>query len=284
MFTMVNSFSQVISDFFAFAFMQRALLAAVLIGVLCSVIGVFVVVKGFSFIGAGIAHASFAGVTLGFLLGINPLALALLFSLLMVFFVGWVTRRGELKLDISIGIFFAFTMALAILFIGLMKQYQAGVYGYLFGDILSVTPVDLWLILGISIFVLTVVGLLYKELQFITFDQEMAEASGLPVTFLYYLLLVLIAMTVVVSLKAVGVILVFALIVTPAATAYQLVHRLTPMIFISAAIGTGGSIAGLIFSYIWDIPSGATIVSVLTLIFFISLWWSPKRRRCRCKE
>lgn len=119
---------------------------------------------------------------------------------------------------------------------------------------------------------LTVVGLLYKELQFITFDQEMAEASGLPVTFLYYLLLVLIALTVVVSLKAVGVILVFALIVTPAATAYQLVHRLTPMIFISAAIGTGGSIAGLILSYIWDIPSGATIVSVPTLIFFTSLW------------
>lgn len=152
--TMDNPFLQVISDFFAFAFMQRALLAAVLIGVLCSVIGVFVVVKGFSFIGAGIAHASFAGVTLGFLLGVHPLSLALLFSLLMVFFVGWVTRRGELKLDISIGIFFAFTMALAILFIGLMKQYQAGVYGYLFGDILSVTPVDLWLILGISVFVL----------------------------------------------------------------------------------------------------------------------------------
>jgi len=281
---MDNAFPQVVSDFLAFAFMQRALLAAVLIGILCSVIGVFVVVKGFSFIGAGIAHAAFAGVTLGFLLGINPLLLALLFSLLMVFFVGWATDRGELKLDISVGIFFAFTMALAILFIGMMKQYQAGVYGYLFGDILSVTPADLWLITGIFIFVLTIVGLLYKELQFITFDQEMAEAAGLPVVFLYYLLLVLIAMTVVVSLKAVGVILVFALIVTPAAAAYQLVHRLTPMILISAAIGTGGSVVGLVLSYIWDVPSGATIVSLLTLIFFICLWWSPKRRHCRCEE
>ncbi|NOZ25921.1 MAG: metal ABC transporter permease [Nitrospirae bacterium] len=272
------------SDFLSFAFMQRALMAAVLIGILCSVIGVFVVVKGFSFIGAGIAHASFAGVTLGFLLGVNPMLLALLFSLLMVFFVGWATHRGELKLDISVGIFFAFTMALAILFIGLMKQYQAGVYGYLFGDILSVTRADLRLIAGISVFVLAVVGLLYKELQFITFDQEMAEASGLPVTFLYYMLLVLIAMTVVVSLKAVGVILVFALIVTPAAAAYQLVHRLTPMILVSAAIGTGGSLVGLILSYIWDVPSGATIVSLLTLVFFVCLWWSPKRRRCRCDE
>ena len=281
---MDNSFSLVLSDFLIFAFMQRALLAAVLIGILCSVIGVFVVVKGFSFIGAGIAHASFAGVTLGFLLGINPLMLAFIFSLLMVFFVGLVTRKGELKLDISIGIFFAFTMALAILFIGLMKQYQAEVYGYLFGDILSVTASDLWLISGIFVLVLTVVGLLYKELQFIIYDQEMAEASGLPVTFLYYLLLTLIAMTVVVSLKAVGVILVFALIVTPAAAAYQLAHRLTPMIFISAAIGAGGSIAGLLLSYIWDVPSGATIVSVLTLIFLLCLWLSPKRRRCKCVE
>ena len=281
---MDNPFTFPVSDFFKFAFMQRALLAAVLTGTLCSVIGVFVVVKGFSFIGAGIAHASFAGVTLGFLIGVYPLVPALLFSLLMVFFVGWVTRRGELKLDISIGIFFAFTMALAILFIGLMKGYQAGVYGYLFGDILSVTSVDLWLITVIFVFVLAVVGLLYKELQFITFDQEMAEACGLPVTFLYYLLLVLIALTVVVSLKAVGVILVFALIVTPAAAAYQLVHRLTPMIVISAAIGAGGSVAGLLLSYIWDVPSGATIVSVLTLIFLLCLWVSPKRRRCKCVE
>ncbi|HEB75164.1 MAG TPA: metal ABC transporter permease [Nitrospirae bacterium] len=281
---MDDSLAQVVSDFFTFAFMQRALLAAVLTGTLCSVIGVFVVVRGFSFIGAGIAHASFAGVTLGFLLGIHPLFLAFLFSLLMVFLVGWATHRGELKLDISVGIFFAFTMALAILFIGLMKQYQAGVYGYLFGDILSVTSSDLWLITATAVLVLTAVGLLYKELQFVTFDQEMAAACGLPVTFLYYLLLVLIAMTVVVSLKSVGVILVFALIVTPAAAAYQLVHRLTPMVFVSAAIGTGGSVAGLILSYVWDVPSGATIVSLLTLIFFVSLWWSPKRRRCSCKE
>ncbi len=278
---MDNAFP-IIRDLLAFAFMQRAFTASVLLGILCSVIGVFVVVKGFSFIGAGIAHASFAGVVLGFLLGINPMIPAFLFSLLMVFFVGLVTRTGELKPDISIGIFFAFTMALAIFFIGLMKQYQSGVYGYLFGDILSVTPGDLWLIAVIFVFILAVIGLLYKELQFITFDQEMAEASGLPVTFLYYLLLVLISLTVVVSLKAVGVILVFALIVTPAASAYQLVHRLTPMIFISAAIGASGSTAGLILSYIWDVPSGATIVSVLTFIFLLCLWLSPRRRRCKC--
>ncbi len=278
---MNNGFS-IISDLFAFAFMQRAFAASVLLGILCSVIGVFVVVKGFSFIGAGIAHASFAGVVLGFLLGINPMIPAFAFSLLMVFFVGAATRRGELKPDISIGIFFAFTMALAVFFIGLMKQYQPGIYGYLFGNILSVTPSDLWLTAGISVFILAVISLLYKELQFITFDQEMAEASGLPVAFLHYLLLALISLTVVVSLKAVGVILVFALIVTPAASAYQLVHRLTPMIFISAAIGAAGSTAGLLLSYVWDVPSGATIVSVLTLIFLLCLWLSPKRRHCKC--
>ncbi len=279
---MNNGFS-ILSDLFAFAFMQRAFAASVLLGILCSVIGVFVVIKGFSFIGAGIAHASFAGVVLGFLLGINPLIPAFAFSLLMVFFVGAATRRGELKPDISIGIFFAFTMALAIFFIGLMKQYQPGVYGYLFGNILSVTPSDLWLIAGVFVLILALISLLYKELQFITFDQEMAEASGLPVAFLYYLLLVLIALTVVVSLKAVGVILVFALIVTPAASAYQLVHRLTPMIFISAAIGAAGSTAGLFLSYLWDVPSGATIVSVLTLIFLLCLVVSPKRRHCKCE-
>lgn len=266
-------------ELFTYDFMQRSLLAAALVGGLCSVIGVFVVLRGLAFVGAGTAHAAFAGVALGFLMGWPPLLMAMIFGLATVWITGWVEEKGRMKLDVSIGILYTTTMALAILFIGLMKTYNAEVYGYLFGSVLSVTSEELRMIGGLSILVLGLISLFSKELYFIAFDQEMAEASGVPARRIFFLLLTLIALTVVVSLKTVGAILVFAMILIPASTAYQLTHSLTTLTWYAVLIGIACSVGGVLISAAWDIPSGPAIVLLSTAVFFLSVLLSPKRRR-----
>ena len=266
-------------DLLAYDFMQRSLLAAAMVGGLCSVIGVFVVLRGLAFVGAGTSHAAFAGVALGYLMGWPPLLPAIVFGLATVWITGWVEERGRMKLDVSIGILYTTTMALGILFIGLMKTYNAEVYGYLFGSVLSVTPEELQIIGALSVLVLGLLLLFAKELYFIAFDQEMAEASGVPARQIFFLLLTLVALTVVVSLKTVGAILVFAMILIPASTAYQLTHSLATLTLYSAAIGILTSVAGVIISALWDVPSGPAIVLLATTIFFVAVFLSPKRMR-----
>lgn len=268
-------------EMFSYGFMQRALLASLLIGLVCSVIGVFVVLKGLSFIGAGTAHAAFAGVALAFLIGVNPLFMAVVFGLSTVWITGFLQQTGKMKPDVSIGIFYTLTMALAILFIGLMKAYNPEVYGYLFGSILSVTPSDLKVILLLSLGILLTIFLFFKEFHFISFDQEMAEASGIPARNLFFLLLNLISLTIVISLQAVGAILVFALLVIPAAAAQQWATKMRTMMIISILIGISSSWAGVILSYWLDLPSGSTIVLLATLLFFLSVLLSPKRRKVK---
>jgi ABC-type Mn2+/Zn2+ transport system permease subunit len=266
-------------ELFTYDFMQRSLLAAAMVGGLCSVIGVFVVLRGLAFVGAGTAHAAFAGVALGFLIGWPPLLLAILFGLATVWITGWVEEQGRMKLDVSIGILYTTTMALAILFIGLMKTYNAEVYGYLFGSVLSVTSEELTIIGCLSILVLGLILLFSKELYFISFDQEMAEASGVPARRIFFLLLTLVALTVVVSLKTVGAILVFAMILIPASTAYQLTHSLTTLTLYSVIIGISTAVTGVLISATWDVPSGPAIVLLATTVFFISILFSPKRMK-----
>ncbi|HSA86101.1 MAG TPA: metal ABC transporter permease [Nitrospira sp.] len=269
-------------DLLAYDFMQRSLLAAAMVGGLCSIIGVFVVLRGLAFVGAGTSHAAFAGVALGYLMGWPPLIPAILFGLATVWITGWVEERGRMKLDVSIGILYTTTMALGILFIGLMKTYNAEVYGYLFGSVLSVTPEELQIIGALSVLVLGLLLLFAKEFYFIAFDQEMAEASGVPARQIFFLLLTLVALTVVVSLKIVGAILVFAMILIPASTAYQFTHSLAALTLYSAVLGTMTSVAGVVMSALWDVPSGPAIVLLATSLFFISVFFSPKRiRRAR---
>ncbi len=265
-------------ELLAYDFMQRSLLAAAMVGGLCSVIGVFVVLRGLAFVGAGTSHAAFAGVALGYLMGWPPLLLAIVFGLATVWITGWVEEKGRMKLDVSIGILYTTTMALAILFLGLMKTYNAEVYGYLFGSVLSVTSEELRVIGGLSILVLGLILLFSKELYFIAFDQEMAEASGVPARRIFFLLLTLVALTVVVSLKTVGAILVFAMILIPASTAYQLTHSLTTLTWYSVIIGVSTAVAGVLISATWDIPSGPAIVLLATTIFFLAVLFSPKHQ------
>jgi ABC-type Mn2+/Zn2+ transport system permease subunit len=263
---------------FQFAFMQRALLAGALVGLLCAVIGTYVVHKGLSFMGAGIAHASFGGVALGVWLDIQPLLGAMAFCLAVAWSIAWLSLNTQVREDTAIGIFFASTMALGILVIGLIQGYRQDLFGYLFGSILAVSPADLWIILSCAALVLALLWLFGKELLFVIFDPEGAAVSGLSARGLYYLLITLVTVTVVVSIKIVGIVLVSALLITPAAAASQLSERFGRILFYAVLIGIGSTLGGLLLSYWWDTASGATIVMVVTVIFLVASLISPARR------
>jgi len=265
-------------EMFHYAFVQQALTASLLVGTSCSLVGVYVVLRGLAFIGAGISHAAFGGVALGFLLGWNPLLTAVGFCLATTGAMHATSHAGRIKMDASIGIFYALTMALGILFVGLMKRFDARLYGYLFGNILSVTRTDLAIIGGLTLLVVGTVVVLFKEFHLLSFDVEIAEAMGLPTSRLSFVMLTLVSLTIVLSLNAVGVMLVFALIVTPASAAYQLTYSYRALFWLSALFGNLSCFLGLVLSYHFDVPSGATIVLVATALFFVCLVFSPKRR------
>ncbi len=261
-----------------FAFVQRAVLASLLVGTSCSLVGVYVVLRGLAFIGAGISHAAFGGVALGFLLGWNPLLTAVGFCLATTGAIHATSQAGRMRLDSSIGIYYALTMALGVLFVGLMRSYDARLYGYLFGNILSVTRFDLAIIAALTSVVVVTVAVFFKEFQLLSFDPEMAEALGLRAGALSFVMLLLVALTIVLSLDAVGVMLVFALVVTPASAAYQLTYNYRALFALSVLFGNLSCLVGLALSYWLDVPSGATIVLTASALFFACLWCSPKRR------
>jgi ABC-type Mn2+/Zn2+ transport system permease subunit len=266
-------------ELFSLAFMQRAFVTAILIGTVTALIGSYVVLRGLAFIGASIAHASFGGVVLGLLLGWNPVITAIIFSVGTGLGIAAISESRRIKEDTAIGIFFAATMALGIFLIGFLHDYVLSIFNFLFGDILAVTPQDLWLTLALTLGVLGTVLLLYKEFLLITFDPEVARAQGFPVRLLHAIFIVLIALTVVVSLKVVGIILVSALLVIPAATAYQLARDFRRMQWLAILFSLAATIGGLLLSYFLDTPSGATIVLWATAIFFAV--WSGRAVRLR---
>lgn len=259
-------------------FMVRALVAATLIGLACSVVGVFVVLRNMSFIGDGLAHASFAGIVIAYLLKVNLYVGGLAFAVLTALGIGSISRRSDLSLDTSIGVLFTAAFALGVLLMSRVHNYVSDLQDFLFGNILAVDRLDIVLVATLAIAVIAIVFLLYKELLFASFDPVMAQASGLPTEFLYYLLLVLLAVTIIVSLQAAGIVLVAALLVTPAATAFQLTTRFGSMMLLSGVIGVGSAVCGLYLSYYLNAASGATIVLVATACFFLAMAFSPKRR------
>jgi zinc transport system permease protein len=251
-------------------FMRNALAAGVLAAVACGIVGVYVVVKKIVFISGGIAHASFGGVGLGFLLGINPVVGALFFTLASALGMGTLSRRTSLPEDTVIGIFWAVGMALGVIFIGLSPGYAVDLFSYLFGNILFVPTSDLVLMLILDAVIALVVFLLYKEFMAISFDEEFGMVVGVPVERLYLTLLCLIALTVVVLIRVVGVILVIAMLTIPAAMAKQFTYNLKKMMFFSALLGIIFVLCGLWLSYELDLASGATIVIVSGVFFLVS--------------
>jgi zinc transport system permease protein len=259
------------AELLSYGFMQRALIAGVLVGLLCGVLGFFVVLKRLSFIGVGISHSAFGGIAIGVLLGVNPLAAAAAFATLVAWAIGWLSRTGRLHEDTAIGILFSSAMALGVALISLSRTYQVDLFGYLFGNILAVSPGDLWMLAGISVLVLAAIGALFKELLFLVFDEEVARANGLPVTPLYFLLLTFLALAVVAAIRVVGLILVEALLVIPAAIGYQVTRGYRAMLCVSAASAVLAAIGGLFVSYFWNVAAGATIVLVLAALFGVAL-------------
>ncbi len=254
-----------------YAFMQRALVGGLMVGVVTALIGVYVVLKGMSFIGTGVAHAALGGVALGLWLGVHPLLSAMGFCVLVAWGIGAVSRKGALKEDAAVGIFFAAAMALGVVLFSLRQGYEQDLMSYLFGSILAVRSSDLLVVLIVGAAVILTVFLLYKEFLFITFDPEMARVTGVPEGPLYYLLLTLIALTVVAAIKVVGIVLVSALLVTPAATAYRWTRDFAVMMALSVVFSVLSVIGGLWLSAWWNLPSGATIVLLATALFGLSL-------------
>ena len=255
-------------DPFHYAFMQRAFVAALAVGLLCSTMGTYVVLRKLSFIGDGIAHASFAGIVIAYLRGANYYIGAAIVAVVTAVGIGYVHRRGRISLDTTIGVLFTAMFALGVFLMSQQRSYAVDLQSFLFGDILSVQRQDLWLILGLTIAVAATVAILFRGLLYTSFDPVVAEASGLNAATYEYALLVMLALTIIVALQSVGIILVAALLVTPAAAAYQLTSRFVPMMWLSALFGAISAVGGLYLSYYLRGSSGATIVLLATVLFF----------------
>lgn len=256
--------------------MQRAMVAGIIVGALCAMIGVFVVQKGLSFIGDGLAHAAFGGIALGLLLGVTLERVswvALPFTAVIAVGIGYVLRRGSLRGDVAIGVFSSVSFALGVVFMGLRKSAgpQVNVETVLFGSILAISTEDLLTIGVVAAMTTILLALTWTKLAYATFDAELARLSGVPVAALEYMLLALTAVVIVVAVKTVGITLVSSFVVIPAATAKMLGNTIGRVAVIAIAIGVVGSVVGLLLSYHADVASGATIILTLGAIFGLVL-------------
>jgi zinc transport system permease protein len=249
-------------------FMQRALIAGTLVGFLSSYYGVFIVQRGLGFLGSGLAHAAFGGVALGLLLNQEPLWIAVPFTVLVAVGITYVKDKTNLGGDTTIGIFFSVSMALGIIFIFLKRQYTSDAFTYLFGSILSVTLVDI-IVPAILILITLLLSPFWKRWAYSSFDRELAQSDRIPVQLDDYLLSVLIAVTIVVSIKVVGIVLIAAFLVIPPATSRLMNKSFSKMTFVSIIIGVFTAIIGLWISYYLDVPSGATIILLQAALFFL---------------
>ncbi len=261
--------------------MARGLIAAIMVGVVCALVGTYVVLRGMAFFGDALAHAILPGVAVGYLVSGGARASlfgwALLTAVLAALGIGAISKGAQVKEDTAIGIVFVGMFALGIALISTMRSYTVDLVHFLFGDVLGVSQGDLLLTAVFGLLVIVTIAAFYKEFMVISFDPTLAETLRLPSVWLHYLLLVLIAVAIVVSLQTVGVALMLGMLVTPAATAYLLTRRLLPMMGVAALIGTLSSIIGLYLSFYVSIASGAAIVLVCTAFFLLAALFAPGR-------
>ena len=251
--------------------LQRALLACVLVSVACSILGVFVVLRGLAFLGDGLSHATLAGIAAATLLGVPSLIGAYVVCLVFAFGVERVSRASRLREDTAIGILFSLAMAIGLLLFGLIPGRRPELLSFLFGSVLTVSVTDLWSMGACVAVVCGVIVLFLKELIAFSFDEELAEAAGLPVSGLRLIVLALLALTIVTAIRVSGVLLVSSLIVVPAATALQLSDRFTRVLGLAALIGASASTLGLAVAVALNLPVGAAITIVATTMFALSM-------------
>jgi manganese/iron transport system permease protein len=261
----------------SYPFMWRGLLASVIVGVLCPVVGSFIILQGMAFFGDALAHAILPGVVAAFLLS-WPLSLgALIVGILAAVGIGLLSERGEIREDTAIGIVFAGSFALGIAMISTVRSYAVDLTHILFGNVLGIANSDLWLVAGLGALILVIVIVLYKEFLVLAFDPTLAVVLRLPARALRYLLLVLIALTIVVSLQTVGIALMLAMLVTPAAAAQLLTRRLPSMMAVAALIGATSNVTGLYLSFYFNVASGPAMVLVATAFFLLVFLFRPQR-------
>jgi len=266
---------------FQFEFMRNAMMAGLLASLACGVVGVYVVVKKIVSMSGGIAHASFGGIGLGYLLNFSPVLGAMVFSLLSALTMGLVTRRTRLPEDTAIGILWALGMALGVIFIGLSPGFAPDLMSYLFGNILTVPLSDLYLMAALDFVILALTAAFYKEFLLLSFDEEFGTVAGMPVNALYLVLLCMVALTVVVLIRVVGMILVIAMLAFPAAMARQFTHDIKKMMILSVILGMLFTFGGLWISYILNLASGATIILLSGLVLLATYIVTGLRRRTK---
>lgn len=254
-----------------YTFFTNALMAGFLASLVCGIIGSFVVVKRISSLAGGISHAAFGGIGMGYYLGVNPLLGAVLFSIASALSIGWVSKNYKQREDTVIAGMWSFGMAVGILFIYLTPGYSANLFSWLFGNILMITQEDLLLIGLLNVGIIAATYLTYDKMLAISFDEEYAKTRGLPVTRLYLLLLCLIALTIVILIRVVGIILLIALMTLPAATAHAFTRNLRRMMVIAIAIGCLTTTTGMWLSYLLNLPAGAMIILTTTALYFTTI-------------
>jgi zinc transport system permease protein len=257
-----------IGEMLGLPFFRQALLGGVLVVTMLSVLSFFIVLRRLSFIGVGISHSALGGVALGIALGFNPIISTTFFCAGIALIIGFVSRRGHVREDAAIGITFSGTMALGVVLISVSGAYATGLFSYLFGSILAITPGDIYVIAVYCGVVLVCIAALFPHLLSASFDEDTAKVAGVRTGPLYYLLLVLVALAIVASIKLVGIVLVSAMLVLPAATASQIARGYRRVMALSIITGLVSLVAGMTLSYWFDLPSGATIVLCSCLLFF----------------
>src|SRR5690625_9813 len=259
-----------------YGFLQKALVTSIMVGIICGIIGSFIILRGMALMGDAISHAVLPGVAISYMLGINYFYGAVIFGILTAVGIGFITQNSRIKNDSSIGIVFSAFFALGVILIA-KAQTATDLTQILFGNVLSVRTSDMIMTLIVGLIILAIVLLFYKELLVSTFDETMAAAYGLPTKLIHYGIMLLLTMATVASLQTVGVILVVAMLITPASTAYLLTNRFWLMIILSVFFGALSAVIGLYISFIYNMSSGAVIVLTATVLFVLTFIFSPKQ-------
>lgn len=263
-------------DILVYAFLQKALITSIVVGIICGAIGSFIILRGMALMGDAISHAILPGVAISYILGINYFYGAVVVGVLTALGIGVISEKSRIKNDAAIGIVFSAAFAIGIILITTAES-AIDLTQILFGNVLYVRTMDMWLTIIIGIILLLVVVIFFKELLISTFDETMAKVYGLKTRFIHYGIMVLLTLVTVTSLQTVGVILVVSLLITPASTAYLLTNRLSTMVVLASTFGALSSIIGIYFSYVYNLPSGPVIALAATAIFLVTLVFSPKQ-------
>ena len=257
-------------------FLQNALMTAIVIGVVSGAVGCFIILRSMSLMGDAISHAVLPGVALSFMLGINFFIGAIVFGLLASFIITFIKENIVIKGDTAIGITFSSFLALGVILIGLANS-STDLFHILFGNILAVQDSDMWLTFGVSGLVLLFVGLFFKGLLLTSVDPVLAKTMGINVNFYHYLLMGMLTLVSVTAMQSVGTILIVAMLITPAATAYLFTSSLKSMMLLASTLGALTSVLGLFLGYSFNIAAGSSIVLTSTIIFLVSFFLSPKQ-------